>query len=132
MKSVTITSDGACIPNPGKGAWAFSVEGDLGAYHGKGSCDATTNNRMEMEAAIQGLLSITEPARVTLRTDSMYVIYAARRVNSKKKNRSNADLVHRLWDAMRPHTLTLEWVRGHAGDEQNELVDEMANSLCLA
>lgn len=131
MKRVSITTDGACNPNPGKGAWAFSVKGDL-EFSATGSEQFTTNNRMEMQAAISALLALPEPCIVNLRTDSMYVVYAIQRKGSKKKNRSNEDLVWQLWSAMEPHEFTVEWVRGHAGDPENEFVDSLANGLCFA
>lgn len=86
----------------------------------------TTCNRMETVAAINALLALKEPCNVTLRTDSMYVIYAIQRETSKRKTKSNADLVHALWDAARPHRMTLEWVRGHTGDPRNERCDQLA------
>lgn len=132
MKSVSLTTDGACFPNPGKGAWAFSAMGDLGEFSGRGMEETTTNNRMEMRAAIEGLRAIPEPCRVNLRTDSMFVIYAIRRKGTKKKSRCNGDLVEALWAAMEPHEFTAEWVKGHAGDPENEKVDALANELCVA
>lgn len=127
MKNVTITTDGSCVPHTGRGGWAAILEYGKTVREICGSdAGPTTCNRMETMAAINALLALREPCNVVLRTDSMYVIYAIRRETSKRKTKSNADLVHALWDAARPHRLTLEWVRGHSGDRRNERCDQLA------
>jgi ribonuclease HI len=96
----------------------------------------TTNNRMELMAAIQALESLQRPAQVQLHTDSKYVLDGITKwitgwrrngwLTSAKKPVKNADLWRRLTDAMSPHDVTWTWVKGHAGDPDNERADELA------
>ncbi len=79
-----------------------------------------------MLAAISALKALKEPCAATLRTDSMYVIYALKREGTKKKTKSNSDLVFALWDAARPHQVKTEWIKGHSGDVRNERCDQLA------
>ena len=134
---VEIYTDGACRGNPGPGGW-----GALLRYNGhektlKGAERETTNNRMELMAAIQGLESLTRPCRVRLTTDSQYVqkgitewIAGWKRrgwKNAARQPVKNADLWQRLEAAARAHEVEWHWVRGHNGHPENERADELAN-----
>jgi ribonuclease HI len=136
MKHIDIFTDGACSGNPGPGGW-----GALLRYKGKdkelsGGELETTNNRMELMAAIMALESLKEPCGVRLVTDSKYVkdgigiwIVNWKRNGWKtaaKKPVKNADLWQRLEEATHPHTIAWEWVKGHAGHPENERADELA------
>ena len=138
---VEIFTDGACSGNPGPGGWGAVIR--WGA-HEKEICGGeldTTNNRMELMAAIAGLEALTRPMAVRLTTDSTYVkdgitkwIHGWKRNGWKtaaKKPVKNADLWVRLEDAANRHkNLTWKWVKGHAGDEGNERADELARMGC--
>lgn len=137
MKAVEIFTDGACRGNPGPGGW-----GALLRFKGQekplyGGEPATTNNRMELMAAIQGLEALKEPCEVSLTTDSQYVrqgvtqwIHNWKRNGWKTASKSpvkNADLWQRLDAATQRHKIDWHWVKGHAGHRENELADELAN-----
>ena len=135
---ITIYSDGSSLGNPGPGGWAALL---LWRGHEKEifGCEAeTTNNRMELLAAIHGLESLKRPAKVTLITDSKYVIqgitdwlpnWIARGWKTASKAPvKNQDLWQRLDEARRPHTIQWEWVKGHAGHPENERVDHLART----
>jgi ribonuclease HI len=137
MNEVEIYTDGACRGNPGPGGW-----GVLLRYNGhektlKGAERETTNNRMELMAAIQGLESLTRPCRVQLTTDSQYVqkgitewIAGWKRrgwKNAARQPVKNADLWQRLETATQAHEVHWHWVRGHSGHPENERADELAN-----
>lgn len=137
MKQVEIYTDGACSRNPGPGGWACVL---LYMNHKKelyGSCDDTTNNRMELMAAIVGLRSLKESCQVTLYTDSAYLCNAVNRgwlENWKRngwKTASNKDVENQdLWKELiiecRRHELTMCKVKGHADNEYNILCDKLA------
>ena len=136
-KVVEIYTDGACSGNPGPGGW-----GAVLAYNGHerelygGEAAPTTNNRMELMAAIQALESVTRPSVIRLHTDSVYVCSGITSwLNSWKRNGwrtaakqpvKNADLWRRLVEAMNGHEISWQWVKGHAGDPGNERADELA------
>ena len=137
MKKITIYTDGACKGNPGPGGW-----GALLSYNGssktlKGGELATTNNRMELMAAISALESLREPCAVMLHTDSKYVMsgltewlpnWKARGWRTAdKKAVKNQDLWQRLDAAVQRHQIEWRWVKGHAGDPGNEAADRLAN-----
>lgn len=135
LPSVTIYTDGACDPNPGPGGWAALLRyGD----HEKvlsGSEGQTTNNRMELTAAIQALKELKEPCRVRLYTDSEYVKrgitewmpkWLERNWRRKGGALANVDLWKKLDAAMAPHQIKWVWVRGHSGDRDNQRVDRLA------
>ena len=135
---ITIYSDGSSLGNPGPGGWAALL---LWRGHEKEifGCEAeTTNNRMELLAAIHGLESLKRPAQVTLITDSKYVIqgitdwlpnWIARGWKTASKAPvKNQDLWQRLDEARRPHTIQWEWVKGHSGHPENERVDHLART----
>ena len=134
---VEIYSDGACKGNPGPGGW-----GALLRYGGneKELCGGeanTTNNRMELMAAIQALEAIKRPSRVRITTDSQYVkqgvtAWMARWKRNgwrtaDRKPVKNRDLWERLDQALSPHELQWHWVRGHTGHPENERADQLAN-----
>lgn len=134
---VEIFSDGACRGNPGPGGW-----GALLRYQGKekslsGAEPDTTNNRMELMAAIRGLEALKRPCKVRLTTDSQYVRRGITewlpgwkrrgwRTASKQPVR-NVDLWQRLEAAAEKHEVEWHWVRGHSGHRENEIADQLAN-----
>ncbi len=136
MKKVDIFTDGACKGNPGKGGWGALLRMGRHEKELSGSDPDTTNNRMEMTAAIRALKALIEPCEVRLHTDSRYVIDGITRwvhgwqkngwVNASKKPVRNADLWHDLIEAARPHRIEWIWVKGHAGHVENERVDRLA------
>jgi ribonuclease HI len=132
---VIIYTDGGCEPNPGTGGWAavLSYEGKMKELSG-GEVE-TTNNRMELTAAIRALEALKRPCKVILHTDSQYVkqgitewIHSWRAKDWKRKTGPilNVDLWKRLDDLNRRHDVEWRWVRGHAGDPMNERCDELA------
>ncbi len=136
MKDVTIYTDGACSGNPGPGGWGAVLRyGDSEKELSGGEAN-TTNNRMELMAAIQALETLKEPCRVTLVTDSNYVkngisqwIHGWKRNGWKtadKKPVKNAQLWQRLDAATHRHHIAWEWVKGHNGDVMNERADALA------
>jgi ribonuclease HI len=131
MKEITLHTDGACNPNPGPGGRAVLFEGRNNYLELSGAVkEKTTNNRMEVLAACEGLESLEGSWRVKVRTDSMYLIYAGRRFGTRKKTKTNHDLVERLHQAMKGHEVEFVYVKGHAGDRWNERADELAESHC--
>jgi ribonuclease HI len=138
MQVVDVYTDGACSGNPGPGGWGVQL---TYGQHVKelygGEATETTNNRMELMAAIQALEALTRPSIVRLHTDSTYVRNGITkwlpnwRANGwKTKDRQpvkNADLWQRLSDAVVRHTVEWLWVKGHAGDAGNERADALAN-----
>ena len=133
-----IFTDGACRGNPGPGGWGALLKyGDTKKELSGGELE-TTNNRMEMMAAIKALESLNRPIQVELYTDSVYVkdgitkwIHGWRARNWKTANKKpvkNIDLWRRLERAMEPHLIDWHWIKGHAGHADNELVDELARN----
>lgn len=138
MKQVEIHTDGACLGNPGPGGWAALLR-----YRGKerelaGGEPLTTNNRMELMAAIQALETLTEPCAVVLHTDSQYVRQGITEWIRGWVSRGwrtaggeavkNRDLWERLHAATQRHSVDWRWVRGHSGDPDNERVDGLARA----
>ncbi|WP_448658081.1 ribonuclease HI [Sphingomonas sp. CJ99] len=139
---VEIATDGACKGNPGPGGWGVLLRfGDVEKELSGGQAD-TTNNRMELMAAISGLNALTRPCRVTLSTDSRYVmdgltkwIHGWRRNGWKTADRKpvkNADLWQALLEAAAPHRVEWQWVKGHAGHPDNERADKLASDAAMA
>ncbi len=136
MKTVLIYTDGACLGNPGPGGWAAIIQYGASEKIVKGAEKDTTNNRMELMAAIKGLQSLTEPCKVTLYTDSVYVQQGAnewllnwKRNNWKtaaKKPVKNIDLWQEIDKLIPQHHITWQWVKGHNGHPENERVDQLA------
>jgi ribonuclease HI len=136
MSEAVIYTDGACSGNPGPGGWGAVLRyGDvLKELHG-GERE-TTNNRMELLAAISALEALTRPVTVQLYTDSTYVLNGITKwvdgwkragwKTAAKKPVKNVDLWQRLVAAMAKHEVSWHWVKGHAGDPGNERADELA------
>lgn len=137
LKQIEIFTDGACKGNPGPGGW-----GALLRYQGtekslKGAEANTTNNRMELMAAICALQAVREPCEITLTTDSQYVRkgvtewMAGWKRNgwrtADKKPVKNQDLWQALDAAAAVHQMHWRWVKGHAGHRENEIADQLAN-----
>ncbi|MGJ3647198.1 ribonuclease HI [Sphingomonas sp. GlSt437] len=139
---VEIATDGACKGNPGPGGWGVVLRFGDTERELSGGEPATTNNRMELMAAIEGLRALKKPCRVTLSTDSRYVmdgltkwIHGWQRNGWKtadKKPVKNADLWQALIDASRPHRIDWRWVKGHAGHPDNERADKLASDAAKA
>jgi ribonuclease HI len=139
---VEIYTDGACLGNPGPGGWAALLRYKTVEKALSGGEPDTTNNRMELMAAIQGLEALKRPTQVRVTTDSQYVkqgieTWLAKWVangwrTSDKKPVKNQDLWQRLADAARPHTVEWHWTRGHSGHAENEQVDKLARSAAEA
>lgn len=137
MKEVVAYTDGACKGNPGKGGWGAHLRWNDHERRLKGGEALTTNNRMELMAAIQALEALREPCVVLLHTDSQYVMKGLtewmpgwKRKNWKTadgKPVKNVDLWQRLDAAAQRHQVRWHWVKGHAGDVGNELADQLAN-----
>ncbi|WP_293576891.1 ribonuclease HI [Phaeobacter sp.] len=143
MADLFAYTDGACSGNPGPGGWGAllrAMDGDavLKEKELKGGEPETTNNRMELLAAINALESLARPSTITVVTDSAYVkngvtgwIHGWKRNGWKtasKKPVKNVELWQRLDEAQRRHTVTWEWVKGHAGHPENERADELARA----
>lgn len=136
LKAVEIWTDGACSGNPGPGGWGAILRFNGTEKELSGAEALTTNNRMELMAAIAALEALTRPCAVTLTTDSQYVkdgltkwIHGWKRNGWKtadKKPVKNEDLWKRLEAAAGRHTVTWQWVKGHAGHAENERADALA------
>lgn len=140
MKEVTLYTDGACRGNPGPGGWgAILVFRGIEKELSGGECE-TTNNRMELTAAIEGLRALREPCRVLLVTDSKYLLDGVTRgwaEGWKRRGWKKADgspaLNPELWDALLSllavHEVRFEWVHGHTGHPYNERCDKLATTF---
>ena len=136
-KYVEIFTDGACSGNPGPGGWGVLLRFGQHEKELSGGEKDTTNNRMELTAAIMGLSALKEPCKVRLVTDSKYVAdgitkgWAVSWKNNgwrkaDKKPALNPDLWERLLDLLKQHDVTIDWVKGHAGHPENERCDKLA------
>ena len=133
---VVIHTDGACSGNPGPGGWGVILESGKHRKELKGGEPLTTNNRMELTAAIEALESLKAPSEVDLYTDSNYLrggitswIKSWKRNGWRTADRKpvkNAELLERLEKASSPHTVRWHWVKGHVGHDANERADELA------
>ena len=136
MTEVVIYTDGACSGNPGPGGWGVVMRWQDAEKEMYGAEPLTTNNRMELMAAIQALEALQRPTTVTLYTDSKYLLDGITKwiqgwqrngwKTAAKKPVKNDDLWRRLVEAMRPHDVRWVWVKGHAGDPGNERADALA------
>jgi ribonuclease HI len=139
---VEIATDGACKGNPGPGGWGAVLRFGATEKELSGAENPTTNNRMELTAAIRALEALNKPCRVKLSTDSRYVmdgltkwIHGWRRNGWKTADRKpvkNADLWQELLAASAPHRVEWIWVKGHAGHPDNERADKLASDAALA
>ena len=129
-----IYTDGGCDPNPGPGGWAVLLRSEKQERELSGAQVDTTNNRMELTAAIEALLALPQPSQVELYTDSEYLKRGVtewlpdwRRRNWKRKGGAlaNVDLWQALDRAMQPHQIRWCWVRGHSGNRYNQRVDRL-------
>lgn len=137
MKQVIIFTDGACRGNPGPGGWGAVLRYGTTEKTLFGGEPDTTNNRMELMAAIMALEALTQPCQVVLTTDSRYVMDGITQWMANWKKRGwktaskqpvkNADLWRRLDAACGKHTIEWQWVKGHSGHPENEKADALAN-----
>lgn len=135
-KTVLLFTDGACLGNPGPGGWGALLRFNGTEKEMSGGTADTTNNRMELQAVIEGLNALTRPCTVEVYTDSQYVQkgitewisgWKARGwKTAAKKPVKNADLWQALDAAQDPHRVSWHWVKGHAGHPENERVDDLA------
>ena len=138
MKAVEIFTDGACSGNPGPGGWGAVLRYNGSVRELSGGEPITTNNRMELTAAISALNALKEPCLVDLHTDSEYVRNGIRSwidgwkrngwMTSAKKPVKNAELWQALDEARRRHEVVWHWVKGHSGHPENERADELARA----
>jgi ribonuclease HI len=136
MKQVTIHTDGGCHGNPGPGGWACVLTAGAHRMEMKGAVPATTNNRMELQAAIEGLRALKSPCVVAMHTDSQYLrngimkwIAGWKRNGwrtSAKQPVKNEDLWRALDALVSKHEVKWHWVKGHAGHDGNERCDGLA------
>lgn len=143
MKRVVIHTDGACKGNPGPGAYGAVL---VSGHHRKEISEGfrlTTNNRMELRAAIAAFEILSEPCEIDVHSDSKYLVQAINEkwidgwkrrkwLTSDKKPVKNKDLWLRLIEVMSPHTSRWHWVKGHAGHQENERCDALANQAVTA
>lgn len=138
MSEVEVVTDGACLGNPGPGGWAALLRHGTTERELSGGEAQTTNNRMELMAAIAGLEALRRPCSVSLTTDSQYVMrgveeWMPRWIAKGWRTAGgdpvkNRDLWERLAAALGPHRVRWTWVRGHAGHVDNERVDSLARA----
>jgi ribonuclease HI len=132
MENIVIYTDGGCDPNPGPGGWAALIMSGDQKKEISGADKKTTNNRMELTAAIQALRSVPEPAKIKIYTDSQYLQRGIEewmpgwlRKNWRGSSGPvlNQDLWKELLEAIKPHQVSWQWVKGHAGNVYNTRVD---------
>ncbi len=134
---IELYTDGACRGNPGPGGWGVLLRREGEDHHHCGGASNTTNNRMELQAAIEGLRLLSDDSDVLLVTDSQYVRKGITEwiVNWKrngwrtaaKKPVKNADLWRDLDEQTQRHKIQWQWVKGHSGHAENEIADQLAN-----
>lgn len=142
MKQIEIFTDGACKGNPGPGGWGAVIRYGTHEKDISGGDPDTTNNRMELAAAIHALNTLIEPCNVTLYTDSKYVCEGITKwvagwqrngwKNASKQPVRNADLWHDLIEAAARHEIEWLWVKGHSGHEGNDRADKLASDAANA
>lgn len=139
MREVSVFTDGSCLGNPGRGGWGAILRCEGNEREISGGYAHTTNNRMEIMAAIAALELLNEACGVILYTDSQYLRHAVEKKwlagwqkngwkTAAKKPVKNRDLWERLQGQLTRHRVTLEWVRGHDGHPENERCDELARA----
>ncbi len=141
LQRVDLFTDGACRGNPGPGGWGVILRFEGREKELAGGEEDTTNNRMELTAVIRGLEALNKPCRVSVHTDSRYIVDAFekgwlenwiargwRRAATKGRGKPvlNVDLWQRLVELIDEHQVQFEWVRGHAGHPENERADRLA------
>lgn len=137
MKKVEIFTDGACSGNPGPGGYGVILKYNGHSKELSAGYKNTTNNRMELMAIIKGLEALKEPCEVTVYSDSRYIVDAINKgwvqrwaanhwMRNKKEAAKNIDLWERLLKLLKHHRVTFNWVKGHAGHEENERCDQLA------
>jgi ribonuclease HI len=134
---VEIFTDGACRGNPGPGGWGALLRFKDSEKRLKGAVSDTTNNRMELQAAISALADLSQPCKVQLTTDSRYVMDGIQQwlpnwkkrgwKTASKKPVKNEDLWRQLDELASAHEIDWHWVKGHSGHTENELADQLAN-----
>ncbi|QJU59505.1 ribonuclease HI [Sphingomonas sp. AP4-R1] len=139
---VEIATDGACKGNPGPGGWGVLLRAGETEREMSGGEPLTTNNRMELMAAIKGLEALKRPCRVKLSTDSRYVLDGLTKwiagwqrngwKTASKQPVKNDDLWRALLDAAKPHRIEWVWIKGHAGHPDNERADKLASDAAIS
>ncbi len=143
LKKIEIFTDGACRGNPGPGGWGalIRLKGDQSTEKSLcGGAQNTTNNKMELQAAIEGLKALTEPCEVMLYTDSKYVLQGMTEwlkgwkakgwKTAAKKPVKNVEYWQALDEQVSRHNVSWQWVKGHSGHRENEIADQLANQGC--
>ncbi|ARN75853.1 ribonuclease HI [Oceanicoccus sagamiensis] len=143
MKQIEIFTDGACRGNPGPGGWGALIRLKGQPSTEKSLCGGaqnTTNNKMELQAAIEGLKALKEPCEVTLYTDSKYVLQGITEwlkgwkakgwKTAAKKPVKNVEYWQALDEQVARHKISWQWVKGHSGHRENEIADQLANQGC--
>jgi len=137
LQKIIIYTDGACDPNPGPGGWAALLIHPNHEETLTGSEHQTTNNRMELTAAIEALKTLKEPSQISFFTDSQYLRlgitewipnWRARNWRRKGGKLANVDLWQALDREIQAHQIDWQWVKGHAGDRNNQHVDRLARN----
>jgi ribonuclease HI len=142
LKQVQLITDGACVGNPGPGGWAYILRFGKHKKEGSGGVGHTTNNRMELTAAVRGLEALKEPCEVEIVTDSEYLkngittwIHGWKRNGWRTKSKSpvvNQDLWQELDRLNSKHRTKWSWTKGHASHEDNNRADELATAAARA
>jgi len=143
LKTVHIYTDGACSGNPGPGGFGIVLLYGSGRKELSGGFELTTNNRMEMLAAIEGLKALKEPCIVKLYSDSKYLVDAINKgwvakwqannwMRNKKDSALNVDLWQELLEQLNVHEVEFIWVKGHAENTENNRCDQLAREAALA
>ena len=134
---ITIHTDGACLGNPGPGGYGIVLQSGTQRGELSGGYRLTTNNRMELMGPIKALQALNQPSHVVLHSDSRYVVDAVKKgwakkwrandwMRNKKEQAVNPDLWAQLLELLEEHEVEFRWVRGHAGDRENERCDQLA------
>lgn len=141
MKNIIAYTDGSCLGNPGPGGWGVILIYNNHSKQFSGRDENTTNNKMELTAAIQALKNLKEPCKVTLFTDSQYVKNGITLwlknwekngfKTANKKDVKNKELWVLLDEFTKKHKVTWKWVKAHNGNKYNEMVDELARNAAL-
>ena len=138
QKRFILYTDGACLGNPGPGGWAYILQGDNKEIEDSGGAAITTNQRMEVTAVLKALEQLENPSIVDIWSDSKYVTDGINAwidgwvtkdwKNAKKKPVANQDLWKPIAKLKSKHTITTNWLKGHAGHVENERCDQLASS----